>query len=56
METDPESEPRVVRRRLEDHLGDDSPARDDKAMTTESEEDVRMDYREIGETYREYFV
>ena len=56
METDPESEPRVVRRRLEDHLGDDSPSRDDKSMTTESEEDVRMDYREIGETYREYFV
>ena len=61
METDPESEPRVVRRRLEDHLRDDSPTsnHDDKVMTTdgcESEDDVRMDYREIGESYREYFV
>jgi hypothetical protein len=60
METDPESEPRVQRRRIEDHLSDDNSTRPyDKVMTTEgcdSEEDVRMDYREIGESYREYFV
>lgn len=60
MDTDPESEPRVQRRRLEEHLQDNnSHHSDDKVMTTEggdSEEDIRMDYREIGESYREYFV
>ena len=62
MET--EAEPRVVRRRLEDQLCEGSPSRpghEDKAMTAEgcdsaSEDDVRMDYRDIGTSYREYFV
>ena len=58
MET--EAEPRVVRRRLEDQLCD-RPGHEDKAMTAEgcdsaSEDDVRMDYRDIGTSYREYFV
>lgn len=62
MET--EAEPRVVRRRLEDQLCEGSPSRpghEDKAMTGDgcesgSEDDVRMDYRDIGTSYREYFV
>ena len=61
METDPTTdEPRVIRRKLECHLADTPPAKAATTTTTTtvatSDDEVEMDYREIGDTYREYFV
>lgn len=57
--TDPDEQPRYVRRRLNDYLDLEQPSSEDMKDNEDNEDnadEVQMDYREIGDTYREYFV
>ena len=63
MDTDPHDAPRIVRRRLQDHLSNISNVCDEDrlpaargSVSSDEEESIPMDFRQIGDTYREYFV